>query len=169
MMKVIFVVLCLAALILAHDTDVEDRHDGGVTILGLNPTLLVQCIISMLANIVGGLLRIIIGLVITLSGLLQIVLGTVVTLTLVAAYLTLDIVSGTVEDICHSMLNITFVAVIEHSLQDLFSESLLVGLVQALLALPLAALVAVTTLTNAIAWNGCFVGLSMSFPSPLST
>jgi hypothetical protein len=70
-----------------------------------------------------------------------------------------------VDSICSDFLDFEYVIeAIDESLQILFCNNLLAGLVQGLLALPLAILVALTVLTDAIATNGCDVGLCTPLP-----
>eukprot|EP00026_Physarum_polycephalum_P016156 Phypoly_transcript_17008.p1 GENE.Phypoly_transcript_17008~~Phypoly_transcript_17008.p1 ORF type:complete len:111 (+),score=18.31 Phypoly_transcript_17008:382-714(+) len=96
--------------------------------------MLLDCIVAVLAQIVSGLLRVIIGLVITLSGVLEIVIGVVVLLVDILAALALDLVKGSVTGICSDFLDFDYVTeYIEESLQVLFCTNLLAGLVQALI------------------------------------
>jgi hypothetical protein len=68
MMKYIFVALCLVAIVVATETEVVKKNEDGIAKRQLDLGGLVGCVVALVANIVGGLLRVIIGLVITLSG-----------------------------------------------------------------------------------------------------
>nr|P12671.2 RecName: Full=Sporulation-specific hydrophobic abundant protein; AltName: Full=HAP-S; Flags: Precursor [Physarum polycephalum]AAA29975.1 Hap-p protein precursor [Physarum polycephalum] len=158
MMKYIFIALCFTAIVLASESDVAKASEKGLTVRGGD--MLLDCIVAVLAQIVSGLLRVIIGLVITLSGVLEIVIGVVVLLVDVLAALALDLVKGSVTGICSDFLDFDYVTeYIEESLRS-SSAQLLAGLVQALLALPLAVLVALVALTESIARSSCSIGLS---------
>jgi hypothetical protein len=88
----------------------------------------------------------------------------VITLVATVAALALQVVSGTVGSILNSILNIQpIIALVEEALGLLLSQGLVAGLVNALLATPLAVLTTLTTLTDALASSGCNCGGSMCF------
>jgi hypothetical protein len=66
MMKYIFVALCLVAIVVASEVAEKSEHNIAKRQIDLSG--IVGCLVAVVANIAGGLLRVIIGLVITLSG-----------------------------------------------------------------------------------------------------
>nr|P14163.1 RecName: Full=Plasmodium-specific hydrophobic abundant protein; AltName: Full=HAP-P; Flags: Precursor [Physarum polycephalum]AAA29976.1 Hap-s protein precursor [Physarum polycephalum] len=159
MMKYVFVALCLFAVV-ALATEVEQK-ESNTRVARLNVGGLVGCVVALVANIVGGLLRVIIGLVVTLSGVLQIVVGTVLGLVATVASLALDVVGSTVGGILNSLLGLgAILSLVEEVLHVLLSQALLTGLVNAIFALPLSLLVALSTLTDALASAACDCGAS---------